>query len=101
MAGSPRAAGYGQNPKAYLTRANNQILVLAAIETSQAVENLDEILTVPGLDGIFIGPMDLATSMGHPFDPTQAAVQAAIAAIEQKALAAGTVGKFCEVYPKG
>lgn len=88
VAGSPRAAGYGQNSKAYLSRANEEILIIAAVETPQAVSNLDEILSVPGLDGIFIGPMDLATSMGYPFDPGQPAVQETIAAIEKKVLAA-------------
>ena len=89
VAGSPRAAGYGQNPKEYLTRANNEILIITAVETPEAVANLDEILAVEGLDGIFIGPMDLAASMGYPFGPGQPEVQATIAQIEAKVLAAG------------
>jgi len=89
VAGSPRAAGYGQNPREYLTRANDEILIITAVETPEAVANLDEILAVDGLDGIFIGPMDLATSMGHPFDPGHPEVQEAIALIETKVLAAG------------
>jgi 2-dehydro-3-deoxyglucarate aldolase/4-hydroxy-2-oxoheptanedioate aldolase len=59
------------------------------VETPEAVANLDEILAVPGLDGIFIGPMDLSTSMGHFADPSQPDVQAAIATIEAKVLGAG------------
>ncbi len=91
VAGSPRAAGFGQNIKDYLTRANDEILIITAVETPEAVANLDEILAAPGLDGIFIGPMDLATSMGHPFDPTHPEVKETIAQIEAKVLAAGKV----------
>jgi len=89
VAGSPRAAGYGQNLGGYLQRANNEIFIMIAIETPEAVENLDEILQVDGLDGIFIGPMDLASSMGYFGDPSQPEVQAAIQKIEEKVLAAG------------
>lgn len=89
IAGSPRAAGYGQNSMGYLKRANDEVLVMTAVETPEAVANLDDILTVPGLDGIFIGPMDLSTSMGHFADASQPEVQAAIATIEAKVLAAG------------
>ena len=70
---------------AYLKRANDEVLVMTTVETPEAVADLDEILTVPGLDGIFIGPMDLSTSMGHFADASQPDVQAAIAAIEENA----------------
>ncbi len=91
VAGSPRAAGYGQNVSNYLPYANDQILILAAVETVEAVENLDDILAVPGLDSIFIGPMDLSTSMGHMGNPGHPDVQAMIRTIETKVLAAGKV----------
>jgi 2-keto-3-deoxy-L-rhamnonate aldolase RhmA len=90
-AGSPRAAGYGQNVGNYLPYANDEILILIAAETVEAVGNLDEILAVPGLDGIFIGPMDLSASMGHMGNPGHPDVQAVIETIEQKTLAAGKV----------
>ena len=52
---------------------------MVAVETTEAVDNLDEILRVPDLDGIFIGPMDLASSMGHLGDPgIKQAVQVAL-----------------------
>jgi len=91
MSGSPRAAGYGRSPMEYLKRANAEIMVITQVETATAVENIDAILTVDDLDGVFIGPMDLATSMGHFGDATQPKVQAAIATVEQKTLAAGKV----------
>ena len=86
VAGSPRAAGYTRNTMPYLTTANEETIVMIAVETMEAVRNLDEILEVEGLDGIFIGPVDLASSMGHLGDPSQAEVQETIQLIEQKVI---------------
>ena len=91
LAGSPRAAGYGQNSMDYLQYANEEIFVMTAIETPEAAANLDKILDVKGLDGIFIGPMDLATSMGYFAAPGKSEVQAMIRNIEEKVLASGKV----------
>jgi len=87
VAGSPRAAGYTRDVKSYLNSANADTIVMIAVETAEAVQNLDEILAVDNLDGIFIGPMDLASSMGYLGDPAQPAVQEMIAGIEKKVLA--------------
>ncbi len=84
---SPRAARYGQCDKDFFARSNEETLVIVSVETIEAVGNLDSILATPGLDGIFIGPMDLAASMGHGGDPSCEAVQKAIAEIEAKVLA--------------
>jgi 2-keto-3-deoxy-L-rhamnonate aldolase RhmA len=91
VAGSPRAAGYGQNFGNYLQKANEEIFIMIAIETLEAVANLDGILQVKGLDGIFIGPMDLASSMGYFGNPSKPEVQSAIQSIDSKVLAAGKV----------
>lgn len=91
VAGSPRAPGYGQNIGNYLQRANDEIFIMIAVETPEAVANLDEILQVDGLDGVFIGPMDLASSMGYFCDPSQPEVQDAIREIEKKVIGAGKV----------
>ncbi len=64
IAGSPRAAGYGLNRGNYHQRANDENIVMIALETPEAVDNLPEIMTIKEIDGIFIGPMDLSTSMG-------------------------------------
>ncbi|MCH8136036.1 MAG: 2,4-dihydroxyhept-2-ene-1,7-dioic acid aldolase [Proteobacteria bacterium] len=109
VAGSPRAAGYGRNAKEYLEKANRETIVLIAVETPQAVDNLDDILEVSDLDGIFIGPMDLATSMGYLANPGHEEVQKTIAAIEEKVLASdkflGTIApswdKAQACYEKG
>lgn len=84
VAGSPRAGGYGMNIRNYLDNADEQILVMTAIETPEAVSNIDSILEVEDLDGIFIGPMDLATSMGYFCNPKAQEVQGAIKTIEEK-----------------
>jgi 2-dehydro-3-deoxyglucarate aldolase/4-hydroxy-2-oxoheptanedioate aldolase len=91
VAASPRAAGYGQNSMDYLHSANDEIFVMTAVETPEAVASLDEILHVKGLDGIFIGPMDLATSMGYFAAPGHPEVQNVIRSIEDKVLATGKV----------
>ncbi len=87
VAGSPRAAGYTGDAVEYLESANDEIVVMIAVETREAVDNIDEILQVDGLDGIFIGPMDLASSLGHLGDPGHPEAQAQIAIIEEKVLA--------------
>jgi hypothetical protein len=48
----------------YQKTANDEILVMPMIETRQAVENIDEIVDVPGIDAIYVGPADLAFSLG-------------------------------------
>lgn len=48
----------------YAKEANANILAIAMIETKQALDNLDDILSTPGLDGIYIGPSDLGLSLG-------------------------------------
>ncbi len=85
IAGSPRAAGYGRDTTSYLKRANDEIFVMLQVETPQAVDNLEKIAQVPGVDALFIGPMDLSTSMGHMGNPGHPDVQATIAAVEARA----------------
>ena len=109
VAGSPRAAGYTGNAMPYLQSANAETIVMVAVETMEAVQNLDEILQVDGLDGIFIGPMDLASSMGHLGNPAHPEAQEQIAIIEGKVLAsdkflgtvAGTAEKAQDCFDKG
>lgn len=83
VAPSPRAPGWGMNSMHYMHYANEETLVMTAVETLEAVNNIEEILKVDGLDGVFIGPMDLATSMGHFCEPSHPEVQAAVARVEQ------------------
>ena len=91
VAGSPRAAGFGMDGKRYLANANDQILVMTQIETPLAVKNIEEIVRVEGLDGIFIGPMDLSCSMGYFATPQAPEVQKAIQNVEKIVLKSGLV----------
>ena len=55
----------------YPQHANDTVVAIAMIETQEALFNLEEILSVPGLDGIYIGPSDLALSLGGTPKPDQ------------------------------
>jgi 4-hydroxy-2-oxoheptanedioate aldolase len=64
--GPRRASNYGRIPEAEFCRmANDTILIIVQIENTDAVRNLHEILAVPGLTSIVVGPGDLAASMGY------------------------------------
>lgn len=58
-------ANFNQNGREYLLSANDNITVIVQIETRLAVENVEAIASVEGIDGLFIGPNDLASSMGY------------------------------------
>ena len=60
--GPIRAAMYGG--RGYAREANGQIACVAMVETADGIENLDEIASTPGLDGIYIGPSDLGYALG-------------------------------------
>ena len=91
IAGSPRAAGFGKNRLQSLHRANDEILVILAIETPEGLANLDEMMDVEGVDGIFIGPMDYSTSSGHFANPSHPDAQADFRLIEEKVLKRGNL----------
>ena len=67
MAGG-RAARWGRHPR-YVHEANDRLCVLVQAETRTAMDNLEAIANVDGVDGIFIGPADLSASMGHRGNP--------------------------------
>jgi 4-hydroxy-2-oxoheptanedioate aldolase len=73
----------------YLHRANDDVCLLLQIETRRGLENIDAIANVPGVDGIFIGPSDLAADLGHLGNPGHSDVQAAIEHGIARILAAG------------
>lgn len=61
--GPIRAAAYGE-ASPYQSTANDEVLVIPMIETQEAIDNIDAILDVPGISGIYIGPSDLGLSLG-------------------------------------
>lgn len=80
--------GLGAMPQAdYVRFANEQTLVLPQVEDMQAVENLEQLCKVPGVDGFIIGPRDLAMSMGFYDGPSHPEVQQTIDRIFEIVLA--------------
>jgi 2-dehydro-3-deoxyglucarate aldolase len=88
-----RANSYGSKFDAYARIANDDILVIAQIEHIDAVNNIDEILSIDGIDGAFIGPYDLSGSMnltGQVYHPdVLSACDRTLAACKQHKKAAG------------
>ncbi len=83
--GPRRASMYGLKLKEYLEFVRQgEISLIIQIETKKALENLDEILEVKGIDAAFIGPWDLSTSLGHIGEPSHPEVQEAIKLILDK-----------------
>jgi 4-hydroxy-2-oxoheptanedioate aldolase len=64
ITGSGRASRYGRVTD-YLKQADTEICLLVQVETEAALDRIEEIASVPGIDGVFIGPNDLAASLGH------------------------------------
>jgi 2-keto-3-deoxy-L-rhamnonate aldolase RhmA len=100
MAGMSRASRFGTAPD-YLRTANQQMGVIVQLETPQAIEQLEAIAAVPGVDALFIGPADLSATMGHVGLLTHPEVLALTATAIKRAKAAGkpigTVGGTPEV----
>jgi 4-hydroxy-2-oxoheptanedioate aldolase len=63
--GPYRASRYYLDFADYFGRANQEVLVTVQIETTEALDNLEAILAVPGLDAVFIGPADLSAALGQ------------------------------------
>ena len=66
IGGQLHAANFDTDPATYYARANDEILVVLMAEHIQAIEAADDILSVPGIDVVFIGPNDLHNSLGKP-----------------------------------
>ena len=64
--GLSRAQNYGIGFEEYKKHVNEEIVVIAQVEHIEAVNNLSDIISTPGIDGIIVGPYDLSGSMGKP-----------------------------------
>lgn len=94
--GPARGLLYGGSD--YLAHANDEILVLAMIETAEGLDNLDAIVATPGLDGVYVGPNDLALALGYPplAESREPAMIEAVERIRAAVVGAGKVaGIFC------
>ncbi len=83
-----RASGFGAVDE-YAATANDQMCLIVQIETREALENLDEILAVQGVDAAFVGPADLAADMGHGADINVPQMQRVVAETLRRITAAG------------
>jgi len=88
VAGATRASGFGRI-QGYHRRARDEICLLVQVETVEALAQIEAIAAVPGIDGIFVGPADLAASMGFPGEPGRPEVRAAVVDAIRRIRAAG------------
>ena len=89
VAASLARAAHWNGVKDYVQHANAEVCLVVQVETRQGLENLDAIAGVDGVDGVFIGPADLAASLGHLGDAGHPEVRAAIDAALRRIAAAG------------
>ena len=89
VAVSNRATGWGRLLPDYHAQANDRMCVIVQIETRAALAELEAIAAVDGVDGLFIGPSDLAADLGHLGNPNHPEPQAVIADAGKRIRAAG------------
>jgi 2-keto-3-deoxy-L-rhamnonate aldolase RhmA len=91
--GVARAQGYGGRLREAIAHDNDDTIVVAQVEHIEAVAHIDEIVRVPGIGAVFIGPFDLSASLGKPGEigapDVQEAIAAFVAACAGKGLACG------------
>lgn len=87
--GISRAHDYGMTFQDYIKRSNEELVIVIQIENAQAVENMQAIAAVPGVDAFFVGPFDLSGSLGVLGEISHPQVQEAIAVTKKHCDAAG------------
>jgi len=87
--GGIRASGYGTDTQGYFANIPNRQMIMAQIETKGGLEAVEKIAAVDGIDLLFVGPNDLAATMGHFGDQDHPTVRAAIDRIVAAAKASG------------
>jgi 2-keto-3-deoxy-L-rhamnonate aldolase RhmA len=92
-AGRTNRLGSGLPPAQYYEAANRETLVIVMIETPEAVENVREIASVPGIDAVLVGSSDLTQAMGMPgSDQVDAAIEKVITGAQAEGKAVGVAG---------
>ncbi|WP_370662410.1 4-hydroxy-2-oxoheptanedioate aldolase [Massilia aurea] len=86
--GVARVSRWGQRAD-YLDVANDEVCLLVQVESRTALDNIEAICAVDGIDGVFIGPADLSASLGHRGNPGHPEVQAAIEDAIRRIVASG------------
>ncbi|MDW6003294.1 2-keto-3-deoxy-L-rhamnonate aldolase [Vibrio mangrovi] len=93
-----RAARWGRIEQ-YMEKANEELCLLIQVESKTALDNLDDILAVEGIDGVFIGPADLSASLGYPDNSNHPAMQHEIEHCIRRIRQAGKAAGFLAVDP--
>jgi 4-hydroxy-2-oxoheptanedioate aldolase len=96
VAAAARASRYGR-VKDYLKTADSEICLLVQVETRSALDQLEAIAAVDGVDGVFIGPSDLSASFGHIGNPQHRDVQSALEQAVKRLRAVGKPGGILTV----
>lgn len=84
----------------YLTTADDEICLLLQVESMAGIDALDDILTLDGVDGVFVGPADLAADMGYMGKPGAPEVQAVVTDVLARINAAGKASGILSSDPK-
>ena len=82
------------NVNDYIRDANDNGFIMVQIETIDAVNNLDDILTTPGVDAFLVGPSDLSASMGYIGQPTHPEVEKIVAKVIKRGKELGIPGGY-------
>ncbi len=90
-----RANNYGKDFDSYVKQANKRVAVIVMIETIEAVNNITKILSIDGIDSVFIGPYDLSGSLGIPGKTDHPRVAASCKIVYD---AAAKMGKSCGIH---
>ena len=98
VSGITRATRYGQIEN-YTARASDEICLIVQIESAEALLEIESIAAVDGVNGIFIGPADLAASMGYPGNPGHPDVKAAVLDSIRRIVAAGKPAGLLSLDP--
>ncbi len=94
--GPRRASLYYMRTQDYLETADDEILVFAQIETAEAMKNLEDIISVEGIDGVLVGPADLSFSLRVPLQFQHPLLKRAIEKVVTLGKAAGLpIGILC------
>lgn len=88
---STRNSDYGLHYARYLAEVNDNLLIVAQIESGEGLDNLEDIAAVDGIDVLFVGPTDLSIALGLDSDPGNPAFRAAL---ERVAAVAAEHGKL-------
>jgi 4-hydroxy-2-oxoheptanedioate aldolase len=98
MAGMTRASCFGLVAD-YAAQAERELCLIVQVETAEALDRIEEIAAVDGVDALFIGPADLAASMGHPGNARHPQVVAAIEDAVRRIVAAGKPAGILSLDP--